>query len=225
MDQMVDGNIVVCKNCKNKCLENDQYCPKCHFRLKFNENIAFKRKKKLEQSIILPTFEMTKGKSQDSNKNPFEFSQSELNMSLLRTEAEFNLYVFRSYFLSSLFFFLFSILLISIFKFNTDLASYLLINFLASYVILGPLFVLISTSFKKQKFYYDILTYQEIIKQIKEGKFYFFKQNANHYIFRKDTAEIISFPIVLIFEENFFLIYGPKKVVDRLRVANDWPCI
>lgn len=177
--------------------------------------------RKSKQKLVLQTNKTMAKISQ--NENSVELSQPSVNINVLRNEAEVKDYVLQIYFLSSLFSFLFSILLLMMFFINSEFLVYLVFNLFVSFGIIGPLFALIqSTSFREQRFYYNSLTQQDIIQQIKTDNYNLVQQNENHYIFEKNANTLTNVTIVLVFEKNFFLIYGPQKVRDRQRKTFQW---
>lgn len=184
---------------------------------------AIIKERELEPEIVLPTFENPTQTSHNTTENSVEFSKLDTNTAVLRTEAEFYPHVLRLYIFGSLFglwglFFLF-LLLMPITELPFFIGSFLFWSFL----ITGPVYALYGyRSYKEQRFQYYSLTLHQIVQQTKTGKFKFFKQNENHYIFKKDVSEVKSFSIVLVFEKNFFLLFAPKKTMNGLSKTFDW---
>ena len=88
-----------------------------------------------------------------------------------------------------------------------------------SFLVGGPLLVIpINFQFKERRFYYNSLTPNIIVEQLISKNYKLVKQNQNHFIFKKNKRGMFS--VVLVFEKNFFILYGSRKFGKQL--SNDY---
>ena len=145
-------------------------------------------------------------------------------MNILKEEIHYNEILIRLYFLYAFCFSIISGGLLSLMMINGIIPVWDIIgpSFLTGFIFLGPFLILFSP-FTERSFTYRQENPSYIKSQIERMRYILVNQNENHFVYKLNNGRNpMNLKIVLIFNQDNFIVYGPKRTIEKLVDSCVW---